>query len=45
MTQRYGADDMLRDAPSELVQLPSDVLDDLVGRFTSCAVGGVKPEA
>lgn len=43
--QRYTTDDLLSDAPGELTQLPPDVLSDLVGRFTSCAIGAVKPAA
>lgn len=41
--QRYGPDDMLSDAPAEIRQLPPEVLRDLVGRFTSCAISAVKP--
>jgi SAM-dependent methyltransferase len=43
--QRYTLDDLLSDAPADLQQLPHDALAQLVGRFTSCAISGVKPVA
>ncbi|HEU5089301.1 MAG TPA: arsenite methyltransferase [Roseiflexaceae bacterium] len=42
--QRYAPEDMLSDAPEDVAQLPPEVLRDLVGRFTSCAISAVKPE-
>jgi arsenite methyltransferase len=41
--RRYTLDDLLSDAPAELRQIPPDTLAQLVGRFTSCAISGVKP--
>jgi SAM-dependent methyltransferase len=43
--QRYTLDDLLCDAPADLQQIPPDALAQLVGRFTSCAISGVKPAA
>jgi ubiquinone/menaquinone biosynthesis C-methylase UbiE len=43
--QRYTLDDLLSDAPADLQQIPPDALAQLVGRFTSCAISGVKPAA
>jgi ubiquinone/menaquinone biosynthesis C-methylase UbiE len=36
--QRYTAEDLLGDAPDTLAPLPAEVVDKLVGRFTSSAV-------
>ncbi|HWQ11754.1 MAG TPA: arsenite methyltransferase [Roseiflexaceae bacterium] len=41
--QRYGPEDLLSDAPQGLGALTPEVLRDLVGRFTSCAISAVKP--
>jgi arsenite methyltransferase len=41
--QRYAMNDLLSDAPADLRQIPEEVLAQLVERFTSCAIGGVKP--
>jgi len=41
--QRYTADDLLTESPEALSALPSAVVDDLVGRFTSSAVTAWKP--
>jgi SAM-dependent methyltransferase len=40
---RTAAEDLLVDAPEALEQIPPEVLRDLVGRFTSCAISAVKP--
>jgi arsenite methyltransferase len=41
--QRYALNDLLSDTPADLRQIPEDVLAQLVERFTSCSIGGVKP--
>jgi arsenite methyltransferase len=41
--QRYAPGDLLSDAPEGLQALAPEVLSDLVGRFTSCAISAVKP--
>jgi SAM-dependent methyltransferase len=41
--QRYTPADLLRDAPEGLDTLEPAVLQELVGRFTSCAIGASKP--
>ncbi|HEU5103830.1 MAG TPA: arsenite methyltransferase [Roseiflexaceae bacterium] len=41
--QRYTAEDLLSDAPDTLSALPSQVVSELVGRFTSSAVTAWKP--
>jgi arsenite methyltransferase len=40
---RYALNDLLSDTPADLKQIPEDVLAQLVERFTSCAIGGIKP--
>lgn len=40
---RYQPEDLLSDAPAGLDQLAPEVLRDLVGRFTSCAIRAQKP--
>ena len=40
---RYSPEEMLSDIPGELQQLDPALLDDLIGRFTSCAISAVKP--
>jgi arsenite methyltransferase len=41
--QRYTAEDLLSDTPDTLSALPAEVVDELVGRFTSSAVTAWKP--
>lgn len=41
--QRYTAEDLLGQAPDTLAALPAEVVDKLVGRFTSSAVTAWKP--
>jgi SAM-dependent methyltransferase len=41
--QRYTAEDFLSDTPDTLSALPAEVVNDLVGRFTSSAVTAWKP--
>jgi SAM-dependent methyltransferase len=41
--QRYTAEDLLGNAPDTLSPLPAEVVDKLVGRFTSSAVTAWKP--
>ena len=41
--QRYTAEDLLSDAPDTLSVLPAEVVNDLVGRFTSSGVTAWKP--
>jgi SAM-dependent methyltransferase len=43
--QRYAPEDLLSDAPDGLEALAPEVLRELVGRFTSCAIRAVKPAA
>jgi SAM-dependent methyltransferase len=40
---RYTSADLLQDAPEGLDSLAPELLQELVGRFTSCAIGAVKP--
>jgi len=41
--QRYSAEDLLTDSPQALSSLPSAVVNDLVGRFTSSSITAWKP--
>jgi len=41
--QRYTAEDLFGDAPETLSALPAEVVNALVGRFTSSAVTALKP--
>ena len=41
--QRYTAEDLLTDSPESLSSLSSDVVNDLVGRFTSSGIAARKP--
>ena len=41
--QRYTVEDLLTDSPESLSSLPPDVVNDLVGRFTSSGVTAWKP--
>lgn len=42
--QRYTAEDFLSDTPDTLSALPADMVNELVGRFTSSGVTAWKPE-
>jgi arsenite methyltransferase len=41
--QRYTVEDLLSDTPDALSALPAEVVDKLVGRFTSSSITGWKP--
>lgn len=41
--QRYAAEDFLSDAPQDLAALPTDAVEQLVGRFTSSSISARKP--
>jgi arsenite methyltransferase len=43
--QRYTVEDLLSSAPEALDQLPPEVVNSLVGRFTSSAITAYKPSA
>jgi arsenite methyltransferase len=42
--QRYTAEDLLTNSPESLSSLSPDVVNDLVGRFTSSSIAARKPE-
>jgi arsenite methyltransferase len=41
--QRYSAEDLLTETPNTLAELPADVFNDLVGRFTSTNITAYRP--